>query len=298
MGILNVTPDSFSEGCQYQDVNDDEKFSIDLDAFAETAEHMIRSGAKLLDVGGESTRPGADPIGEEEELRRVIPAVRTLVKRFDTPISVDTYRPAVAAAALEEGAAIVNDVGAGRFVSAEERFADLNHPAEREEMAEVVARYGAAVILVHMDGTPKTMQNNLVERGPRIVDEVFEFLAKRRDAFIKTGVDPARIAYDPGIGFGKTFEENRTLNLGIARLLSLGPVLVGHSRKSFLKEIARKRFARLKEPYRAPSVIALDFLTAQLSATLATRGVNILRVHNVEATDFALELLRARKEPY
>ena len=294
MGILNLTPDSFSDGGQFKEPKMDD-FKVDLKAFEGGASHLIHSGAGILDVGGESTRPGADPVGEEEELSRVIPAVRALVKRFDVPISVDTYRPAVAAAALEEGASIINDVAAGRYDSKEKRIV-VDRPVETEEMAEVVARYGAAVVLGHMCGVPKTMQENLVERGDRVVDEVFDFLVQRRDAFVKAGVDPARIAYDPGIGFGKTLKENWTLMRETKRFAELGPIVVGHSRKSLIKDVANRRYARLNDPDGAPSLIGLDFLTAQLSAMLAYRGVDVLRVHNVAATDLALELMRTEKE--
>ena len=295
MAILNATPDSFSDGGRFADRRQRE-FTPDLDAIVDAAKDAVRQGAAILDVGGESTRPGGEPIDESEELRRVVPVVRALVRTVDVPLSVDTYRPAVADAALHEGAEIVNDVAAGRYIGSQRRFALESETDFPEELAEVVARHGAAVVIMHMRGTPKTMQATPPEYPAGVVDEVLAFLKRRRDAFGAAGVSPERIAFDPGLGFGKTFEQNWSLVQESARFRVLdGPLLYGFSRKSFLRETAR-RYAETTgtsgDDALCCDVETLDFLTATLSALLAARPVELLRVHNVRQTALALQLAR------
>lgn len=298
MGIVNATPDSFSDGGSYAAPGPG--FNVDLDALVDAGQKMLRDGAALLDVGGESTRPGAEPVDEAEELRRVIPAIKALKERLGAILSVDTYRPSVAEEALDAGAEIVNDIAAGRYISSENRFAEENEEGFREEIAEIAARRKAAVVLMHMRGTPKTMQvgEPTYERG--VVAETFEFLQRRRDAFLNAGVELEQIAFDPGFGFGKTFEQNWTLMRELSTFSELGGVLfVGDSRKRFLAESAMRfndeRDAGVLNPN---SVGTRDFATALTSAFMARQGAQIIRVHNVAATRFALDLAdRARELP-
>jgi len=209
MGALNVTPDSFSDGGLHADA---------ASAIARGLE-MLDEGADLVDVGGESTRPGAQPVDAEEELRRVIPVVRDLAAA-GAVVSIDTAKAEVAAAALRSGAAVVNDVTA------------LGDPA----MAKVVAAAGAGLVLLHMQGTPRTMQAD--PRYEDVVAEVARFLAGRAAVAQAAGIDPACLCVDPGIGFGKALEHNLALLRGIPDLVDLGyPVLVGASRKRFLAGI-------------------------------------------------------------
>ncbi|MBI3003979.1 MAG: dihydropteroate synthase, partial [Ignavibacteriales bacterium] len=182
MGVLNVTPDSFSDGGKY----------VELDAALRRGLELVEEGADFIDVGGESTRPGSDAVPIEEELRRVVPVIEQLVKHTDVPISVDTYKSAVARAALSAGATIVNDISGLTFDS---------------HLAETVARHGATLIIMHMRGTPKTMQQN-PEYGD-VVMEVGQFLQRQREVAFQAGI--RQIMVDPGIGFGKTLEHNLEL---------------------------------------------------------------------------------------
>ena len=257
MGVLNVTPDSFSDGGDF--------FGAE-DAVARAA-IMLDEGAQIVDVGGESTRPGSDPVSPEEEARRVIPVVREVVaERPDAVISVDTYRSETAEAALEAGARIVNDVSALR-----------GDP----RMARVVAGAHCPVILMHMLGEPKTMQ-----RDPRyddVVREVRDFLAARAEHAIAAGVEPEKIVLDPGIGFGKTLEHNLALLYHLDTLVELGfPVLVGASRKSFIGKITGVEDARERV-----------FGTVAANVIAYERGVTVFRVHDVRANREALAVAQA-----
>lgn len=301
VGIINATPDSFSDGGQFS-VDANSAFRVDLNAVLDKARALIRDGASMLDVGGESTRPGSEPVGEAEEIRRVVPVVKALTDAFSVPISVDAYRPAVADAALEVGAEIVNDVSAGRYVASENRFADETETDFPEEMADVVRRRGAAVVLTHMRGTPRTMQI-----APRydlgVFDEVFDFLRRRRDRFVELGVDAARIALDPGVGFGKTFEQNWELIRRADEFYALSqPLYYGCSRKRFLIETLRRaaderdaestltsETERFYEPLEPENIAERDVATAATTAFLAERGVRIFRVHNVLRNAVALK---------
>ncbi|MBQ2789367.1 MAG: dihydropteroate synthase [Thermoguttaceae bacterium] len=305
-GIINATPDSFSDGGQFStDVNS--AFQLDLTAVLDKARQLVRDGAAILDVGGESTRPGAEPVDEAEEIRRVVPVVKTIAQTLSVPISVDAYRPAVADAALEAGAEIVNDVSAGRYIATQNRFADENETNFPEEMADVVRRRDAAVVLTHMRGVPKTMQ---VE--PRydlgVFEEVFDFLRRRRDRFVELGIEADRIALDPGVGFGKTFEQNWELIRRAAEFSALSqPLYFGCSRKRFLIEtlrrVADERQAvetnvpdltsdarRFYEPLNPENAAERDAATAATTLLLAERGVRIFRVHNVLRSAIALKI--------
>ncbi len=251
MGILNVTPDSFSDGGR----------SLALDDALANAERMVAEGADLIDVGGESSRPGADVVPVEEEIARVIPVIRALVSRIGVPISVDTTKPEVARLALEAGAAIINDIGG------------LDDPA----MLDVASHLDAGVVLMHMQGTPQTMQ--LEPRYDDVVGEVVASLASKVGRAVAAGIAPERIAVDPGIGFGKSFEHNLTLLKNLEAFVGLGCVLlVGTSRKGFLGKLAGRRTG----DQTIPSV------TSALAA--ASAGARVVRVHDVAATVEALRV--------
>ncbi len=246
MGIINATPDSFFDGGQRADPG-----QAIADGLA-----MAAGGADILDVGGESTRPGAEPVSEAEELARVLPVVRGLRRETHLPISIDTYKSNVAKAALDAGADIVNDVSALRF-----------DPA----MAPLVAAEKVPVVLMHMQGTPQTMQND--PRYGDVVREVRDFLAAQMFEAMDAGIAQEQIVLDPGIGFGKTLEHNLELLRGLPALAALGrPLLVGVSRKGFIG-----RILNLDPPGRLEGSLA-----AAVAAILA--GANLVRVHDVGET--------------
>jgi dihydropteroate synthase len=254
MGVVNVTPDSFSDGGLY----------LDPGAAIEHGEELVADGARILDVGGESTRPGAAAVSVEEELRRVEPVVAGLAG-LGVEISVDTSKAAVAAAALDAGATIVNDVTALR-----------GDP----EMASLVANRDAGLVLMHMAGDPRTMQVN-PEYGD-VVAEVRDFLASRLAAAVAAGVDESRVWLDPGIGFGKTAQHNFELLRGLGELTALGrPIVVGTSRKSFL---GRADGSGTDE--RLGGTIATSILAA-------AAGADVLRVHDVRQLAEALDVASA-----
>jgi dihydropteroate synthase len=243
MGIINVTPDSFSDGGQFYDPQ-------------RAVEHAIRlvgEGADLLDIGAESTRPGAQPVDEQEERRRLIPIVAAVAKAVSVPISVDTSKAEVAKAAIDAGAVMVNDVTALRGDSA---------------MVEIVAKAGAGLALMHMQGSPQTMQH--APQYDDVIGEVARFLAARARFAIERGVTRNRIVLDPGIGFGKTLTHNLDLLANLHVLKELGyPLLVGPSRKGFIGQLTRQ------------SVEARGWGTAAVVALAVEQGANILRVHDV-----------------
>lgn len=266
MGVLNVTPDSFSDGGR----------DFSPDAALRRAEQLAAEGADLIDIGGESTRPGSQPVPLEEELRRVVPVIRTLAGRVRVPISIDTSKAEVARQAVEHGAAMVNDVTALR-----------GDP----RMAAVVARAKVPVILMHMRGTPRTMQ-----RAPRyrdVVAEVRAFLADARRRAEHAGILRKRILLDPGLGFGKTVAHNLLLLRHLDELAALGqPVVIGPSRKSFIGRILVAPPARRDTSSPAWTVPARSeaIIEERLAGTLACvaaaarHGVRIVRVHDVKAT--------------
>jgi dihydropteroate synthase len=256
MGIVNVTPDSFSDGGRWSDP----------DAAVAHGLALVAQGADLLDVGGESSRPGALPISAEEELARVVPVVRALAAATPVPLSVDTTKAAVARAALEAGAHIINDVTA------------LQGDAK---LAEVIRSCGAGVILMHMQGTPATMQVNPTYSD--IVAEVVAFLEARLQAAGQLGIAGPQVVLDPGIGFGKTTEHNLRLLANLDRLADLGrPVCLGVSRKGFLGKV----LGRPLEQRLAGSLAAACYALARHSA-------HIVRVHDVAQTRDAVALIQA-----
>ncbi len=258
MGVLNVTPDSFSDGGLY--------FSVDK--ALRKAERLIEEGADILDIGGESTRPFSKPVSVEEELQRVIPVIEAIRKRFDLPLSVDTYKAPVAEAALSAGANIVNDISALRFDAS---------------MPKVIKRFGAPVILMHMKGTPQTMQLNPSYEDP--VAEIKAFLKERAEFAQKNGIPAENIILDPGIGFGKRMSDNLRIIREIRSFLDLGfPILLGPSRKSFLGQILNK------EPRER------DIGTMAVVALAAYQGVHLFRVHNVAMASDTLKVVQALKE--
>lgn len=262
MGILNVTPDSFSDGGRYPDVES---------AVARGVE-MVREGASIVDVGGESTRPGAEAVSEAEELERVIPVIRGLRQRTPAPISIDTCKAEVARQALDAGADMVNDVSALRF-----------DPA----MVRLVAGEAVPVVLMHMQGRPRTMQ--VAPRYRDVVHEVTAFLRERVVHAVENGVAPDRIVVDPGVGFGKGLEHNLALLGRLQALVSLGrPVLVGLSRKSFLG-----RLEGVAEPA-APDGRLAGSLAGAAAAVLA--GARMVRVHDVRETLRAVRVADAIRD--
>ncbi len=252
MGILNVTPDSFSDGGQF----------LDVERAVARAEEMVSEGAELIDVGGESTRPGAVPLGESEELRRVLPVVRRLCSRVAVAVSVDTRKAAVARAVLDVGASMINDIEATRL---------------NPEMWRVVAESGAGYCAMHMQGTPETMQINPVYED--VVSEIGSFFEDRLGRLSAVGVRSERVLLDPGIGFGKTLEQTLALLQGLPQLCRAGrPILLGISRKSFMGKALG-----IKLENRLPAALAC-------SLWAAARGVSFFRTHDVAATVQALRL--------
>ncbi|HEX5646242.1 MAG TPA: dihydropteroate synthase [Nitrospira sp.] len=243
MGIVNVTPDSFYDGGRYK---------LPEQAIAHAIE-LVEQGADILDIGAESTRPGANPVSQEDELARLIPVITGLVRRVTVPISVDTTKASVAQSALDAGACIINDVSALRL-----------DPA----MASIVARSGAAVVLMHMQGIPQTMQH--APQYGDVVNEVVAFLHERIQVAEAAGISRTNIILDPGIGFGKLLKHNLELLNRLTDLTELGrPVLVGPSRKAFIGQLLDR------------SVEHREWGTAAVVALAVDRGAAILRVHDV-----------------
>jgi dihydropteroate synthase len=256
MGVLNVTPDSFSDGGEF----------FATDAAIGSGIKMALEGADIIDVGGESTRPGAEPVSVKEELRRVIPVIEKLRAKIDISISIDTSKSEVANAALDAGASIINDVTAGRG---------------DEKMLSLAAKRKAAIVLMHMQGEPRTMQKD--PHYGDVITEVADFFRQQYARALECGVDPMAIAFDPGIGFGKTLEHNLTLLNNFERLrVHDRPLAVGVSRKSFLAKLANS--SEMSE--RAAPTIAL-------TAILRARGADILRVHDVKENVAALRAAEA-----
>jgi dihydropteroate synthase len=243
MGVLNVTPDSFSDGGRF----------FDPEVAVARGIEMARDGADIIDIGGESTRPGSDPVSVEAEQDRVVPVIKRLSAEVGVPISIDTRKHQVAEAALEVGATVVNDVTAG----------------SDPQMFELVRETGAGMVLMHMKGEPKTMQEN--PHYDDVVREVHDYLEDRVEAAVDAGVDRERLCVDPGLGFGKTTAHSLRLMKETDSLLDLGrPVLVGPSRKSFIGDaLATEVDERLEG-------------TAGAVAYMVARGAHIVRVHDVK----------------
>ena len=256
IGVLNVTPDSFSDGHEF----------FTQDKAIERGLALAREGAHIIDVGGESTRPGAEPVVLEEELRRVIPVIEELRAKVDVPLSIDTSKAKVARAAIEAGASIVNDVTAGR--------AD-------QRMLPLIAQTKSALIIMHMQGTPKTMQ--IQPQYTDAVEEISDFFRQQYVRAIGSNIDPMAIAFDPGIGFGKTLEHNLELLAQLERLRAHDrPLVVGVSRKSFLGKLIGSSEIR-------------DRLVPGLALTslLRARGAEVFRVHDVKENVYALRVAEA-----
>jgi dihydropteroate synthase len=255
MGILNVTPDSFSDGGSF--------YSFDL-AVAH-AEKLIADGADIIDIGGESTRPFAKPVSLDNELQRTIPIIEAIRRRHRIPISIDTVKAEVARRALAAGADIINDISA------------LRHDPD---MLDVVQNSTAAVIVMHMQGTPADMQVNPVYDN--VVGDLLKFFQERIDWLTASGVDRDRLILDPGIGFGKTADHNLSILKHLSRFTALGlPVLLAHSRKRFLGELTGLAASQR------------DQLTAVVSALSVNHGISYLRVHDVASTRLAVRLAEA-----
>ncbi len=248
MGVLNITPDSFSDGGK----------NFGVDSALRTAEQMAECGVDFFDVGGESTRPGADPVPLEEEIKRVIPVIEALAKHFpEIPISVDTYKSEVARRALEAGATWVNDISGGTF---------------SPDMFDITSQYGAGIIIMHIKGTPKTMQKN--PHYDDLFGEISQFLFGQAEKAKAAGIPAEKIVIDPGIGFGKTFPDNLELLNRIPDFRAGGyPVLIGTSRKSFIGHYVDE-----PDPSRRDPGSYATFLWAALL------GADILRVHDVCGT--------------
>jgi dihydropteroate synthase len=255
MGILNVTPDSFSDGGHF--VND-----LAIEA---QVDKMVAAGADIIDVGGESSRPFAEPVSVEEELGRVLPAIKIIRKNHTIPVSIDTTKAEVARKALQEGADMINDISALRF---------------DPEMIVLAKETDVPVIIMHMLGTPTDMQVNPVYDD--VVAEIKRFFAERLEWAEKKGVQRSRFIIDPGIGFGKTIAHNLIILKRIADFNELGcPVLIGHSRKSFIGKLLDN------------VVDDRDVASAAVSALCVTSGAAILRVHDVAKTVQAVRLAEA-----
>jgi dihydropteroate synthase len=258
MGILNVTPDSFSDGGRH----------FSLQTAVAQAEHMISEGVDVIDIGGESTRPFAEPVSLAEELDRVIPVITALRKNHQTPISIDTTKAEVARLALAAGANIINDVSALQQDSA---------------MIDLVKDTTVPVIIMHMQGTPGNMQVN--PQYSNVVSDIIDFFKKQLQWLRQEGVDLSRITIDPGIGFGKKLGHNLTLIKHLRDLHVLNqPILLGHSRKRFLGDITGRE------------TDDRDVSTAVISALALSHNIDMVRVHNVAATMDAIKVAQAISE--
>ena len=257
MGVVNVTPDSFSDGGRYETV-----------AMAVShALEMVEQGADIIDIGGESSRPGAAPVPADEERRRVMPVIEELRRRTDIPISIDTYKSSTARAALEVGADIVNDISALRF---------------DEQMAGLIAAERVPVVLMHMRGSPRNMQDD--PRYRDCVEEIAGFLAQRIEFCTRSGISRSQIIVDPGIGFGKRLSDNLEILSRLGRFKQLSqPLLVGASRKSFIGQV---------HPTGAPAERRLGGSIAA-AVTAVINGADIVRVHDVAETVEAVRVVQA-----
>lgn len=245
MGVLNVTPDSFSDGGLY----------LDKSLAVRRAHEMIEDGADIIDIGGESTRPGSEPVSLEEEIARTIPVIEALAKDIKVPISIDTYKAEVAKRALDAGASMVNDISGLRF---------------DPDMPEVVSEYKVPVVIMHIKGTPKNMQVDPSYEA--LIPEIMDYLRISIRLAIKSGIDEDKIVIDPGIGFGKTFDHNLDIIKNLHKFTLLEkPILAGPSRKAFIGKILGD----------APASERLEGTAAAVAISIFN-GANILRVHDVK----------------
>lgn len=255
MGVVNVTPDSFSDGGQF----------LEVDRAVAHALELVAQGADILDIGGESTRPGATPVNAAEELRRVLPVIEQLAGRVKLPLSIDTMKPAVARAALAAGASMVNDVAANR---------------DEDPLWRVVAETGAGYVCMHMQGSPQTMQTH--PAYDRVAEDVEDFFHDRLERLNANGVRADQVMLDIGIGFGKTVEHNLQLLAGLGGFTKLGrPLLVGASRKSFIGKLLGVDVAE-----RLPASLACACLAV-------AEGAQIIRTHDVAPTVQAVRMTEA-----
>lgn len=244
MGIINVTPDSFFDSARY----------FDRHRAIELGLNLVEEGADFLDVGGESTRPGAEPVSAEEEIRRVVPVIKELALRVNVPISVDSYKAQVAKAAVDAGASMINDISGLRF---------------DPDMPRLIAETHCPVVIMHIKGRPKDMQLNPCYTN--LIREITEYLKKAMDKAISSGIDKERIIIDPGIGFGKTVEDNLRIIKELWQFKTLGrPIMVGASNKSFIGKVLNAPINAREEGTIATNVPAI------------LNGANILRVHDVK----------------
>ena len=254
MGIVNTTPDSFSDGGKYNSASEAIDFAYEL----------LREGADIIDIGGESSRPGADPISAEEEIKRISPLLSELVKNTESTVSIDTYKSSTANYALNNGACLVNDISGLSF---------------DKEMVDIVIRHNASIVIMHMKGTPKTMQKN--PNYDNVIDEICDFLTNQVDFAINKGVSSDKIIIDPGIGFGKTLNDNYEIIAKLSQICDLGhPVLVGPSRKSFIGTTLDEPVEKRLE----------GSITA--AAMCYHSGAKILRVHDVKETKKSLSIVK------
>jgi len=253
MGILNITPDSFSDGGMYLDSN----------AALKRADKMIEEGVDIIDIGGESTRPGSDPVSTDEELKRIVPIIEAIKKISDIAISIDTYKPEVMKEVIDMDVAMINDI----------------YALQKPNAIDLIKKSNVGVCLMHMQGTPKTMQLNPTYKN--VVSEVRSFLEERANLIANEGIGKTRIILDPGFGFGKTFEHNIDLLKNIESFKSLNlPILVGLSRKSFIRKILNGDHD--------------DHLSGSISAAILSvlKGAKILRVHDVKETQSAFKIIQ------
>jgi len=260
MGVLNVTPDSFSDGGKF----------FKFDAALEQAEKMVKAGAAIIDVGGESSRPGSQPVSADEEIDRVLPVIETIKNRFEVMVSIDTYRERVArTAVLEADADIVNDISALRF---------------SDQMADTIARLEVPVILMHMKGTPENMQREPFYKD--LIPELKQYFHAAIDLALSKGIKKEKIIIDPGIGFGKRLQDNIEIVKKLSEFKEFElPLLIGLSRKSFLGTIS-------DEP--DPAAREAETITANIIAIL--NGVSIIRVHNVKNAVKSIKVLKRLAE--
>ena len=255
MGVLNVTPDSFSDGGKFFKLEEAIKQGLKL----------AEEGADMIDIGGESTRPGSEPVTIEEELRRVIPVIEELAKRIDLPISIDTYKSGVAKEALDSGASMVNDISGSRF---------------DPEMKKIIAEYDVPVVLMHIQGTPKNMQES--PKYENLLEDIKSYLNQSISIAEEAGIGEDKIIIDPGIGFGKTLDDSLKILKNLREFKSLGrPVMVGVSRKSFIGKILD-----------LPTDERLEGSLASMAVAIMN-GANILRVHDVKESKMVAKLVDA-----
>jgi len=252
MGILNITPDSFSDGGMY----------VDFNKALKRADQMIEEGVDIIDIGGESTRPGSEAVSVDEELKRITPIIEAIKKMSDIAISIDTYKPEVMKEAIDMDVAMINDI----------------YAMQKPHAIDLIKKSNVGICLMHMQGSPKTMQLN--PNYKNVVSEVRSFLEERANLIVNAGIDKSRIIVDPGFGFGKTFEHNIDLLQNIESFKSLNfPILVGLSRKSFIRKILNGEHD--------------DHLSGSISAAILSvlKGTKILRVHDVKETQSALKII-------